>query len=533
VLIVVIQPSCNKKGESVKLELNKTSLDGMPTNALLSHNGEEIEWNIALFDKTKFSEGHDIASLFDQINGFWAHLPVSAQTDIFETYKEIKYAFENVWVFEDLTQMLYDLVAKLMNAHDLHAIHHWINFYSDLAWPIDLKETYIDSYENPGTRERTYLKDEYKWLITMAVALRAMVPIWGEFISKTKSDVSTTYKEFYAYRLLAKANINTSEPMERLRVYVERSIPNDKSNSSAVLGGVSSEDFPIWILGLVLVRKLCIGDVRGINPNSSLIAFVYKYISQKVKSLDNSFIGLVKEKITDGQGQDGENNLSKLEGYKAKEEIPAGDVAIIAYYVSEIENMARHICPDIDLDLIRQSEESVKVLSNSVITEPQIILMRWVLKKAIPPQGLLHINKPLCLKAMAATQAILWHKGFYELAGLVSAAENTNSEGVSFLNGNESRARVSKEQVDILNTLFPYMRKPLGKRKVVGKKNPAIEAIDILANLFSEYSWRLTSPQALVEKITGNKAVRSYSVPHGIKVMFADLIISFSKKEAK
>lgn len=511
----------------VKLVLNENTVIGMPTKALLIHNGESIEWNLALFDKTKFSEGHDISNLFDQINGYWSYLPMSEQSNIFELYKDVKNAFENIWSFEELTNELYTLVARLMNAHDLNALHHWIVFYSDTMWPVDLKETYIDSYENPGTRERTYLKEEYKWLVTLAVALRVMVPIWGEFINKTRSDINTTYKEFYACRLLCKADINTSEPMERLRLYVERSIPNEKSKASAILGGISSEDFPTWILSLVLVRKLCIGDVRGTNPNSSLIAFVYKFISQKVKSLENSFIGLVKEKITiEGQGADSENNLSKLEGYKAKEAIPAGDVAIVSHYLKDATFLAKHSCPDIDLNILNESLESVLNIKNLVITEPQATLIRWVLKKAVPTQSILYAHKHLCINTMAVTQAILWHKGYYDLAGLVTAVEHNGD----LIGGSESRARVLQSQIEILDKLFPYTRKPLGKRKVTSKKNSAIEAIDKVEELFSAYSWRLTAPASLVEKITGNKAMRSFPVPHGIKVTLANLIIDLQKR---
>lgn len=521
------KPSFNK-GDKVKLVINRYGVQGAPSEVNLEHGNESIAWNIALFDKMSFSGEFDI---FEQINGYWEHLPKADQDKIFDVYKRIRDVFDAIWETNELTKQLHALIKELYTYHELSDIKHWKDFHSNLMLPDGLREAFKESHETPGTRERTYLKDDYHWLVTLSIALRAMIPVWGEFIARTKKDTGTTFKEYYAFQLLAYANIYKSEPMERLRVYVEHSLPLDKSKAAAILGGISSEDFPLWVLGLVVVRRLSVGDVRGTDPNSSLVTFIYKYIGQKVKGHDNSFIGMVKDKPFEGHGQEGENNLSRLEGYKVKQEIPAGDIAIIGFYAQDINALALKIAPDIDLNLVRLSEQSVQALSHEQIWPPQIALMQWVLKQqqAIPPRGLQHLSKTSILRCMAVTQALLWHRKHYELAALLSAVEQSNVDEQQ-LGGTDSRARISKEQMEVLETLFPYSRRPSGKQKVAKRPNPAAESIDSMSVLFSEHDWKLTLPSEWVGQITGNKNNRRYAVPHDVKIKLASLAIVIAQR---
>jgi hypothetical protein len=510
----------------MELAINKFGIEGSPTEATMRHNGEELLWNIALFDRVSVDGRFDI---FSQINDYWRYIQKPYQDKIFDIYKRIKTVYETIWNTNELTKQLYTLVAELYDQHDFNDLEHWTKFHSNVILPDGLRETYVESHENPGSRERTYLKEDYWKLLVLSISLRIMIPVWGEFIARTRKESGTALKEFYAFQLLAYSNIAKSEPMEQLRIYVEHSIPTEKSMSSAILAAISSEDFTTWALALVVVRRLCVGDVRGVEVNSSLVPVIYKFLGQKVKSHDSSFMGLVKEKITEGQGQESENNLSKLEGYKVKQELPAGDIAIISHYVKDPVAMALRLCSDLDLRLLELSLESVRVLETEQIWKPQMVIMQWVLKTVIPPKGLFYINKTLSLKALAVAQAVLWHKGHYELAGLISAIEYSNDDELN-LGGNDGRARITKDQLEQLDVLYPFSKKPLGKQKVLKRVNPAIDAIDSVSSLFGEHEWKLTAPRELVTLITGNPDSISYSTPYDIKIKLANLAIALSNK---
>lgn len=511
----------------MQISISNAGVLGTPTEAQMTHGEEVLTFNVALFDKMGY--GDERYDIFEHINAYWNYLPPQKQDAIFDVYRRIRETFFTVYDQHELTAGLYQLVKELFTYHELSDVRHWIDFHSNIIIPSVFKDVYVESRDTPGTRERTYLKEDYRWLVTLSVALRAMVPVWGEFIKLTKDSTGTVFKEFYAHKLMAYSSIAKSEPMARLRVYVEHSLPADKSKAAAILGGISTEDFPDWILGLVLVRKLSIGDVRGIDQDSHLITFIYKYIANKVKGHDNNFVGLVKDKIFDGNGQDVEHNLSKLEGYKIKEGIPAGDPAIISHYIDDPIRLAKTICPDIETKLVEDSLKSIQALMLVQIWPPQIVLTQWVLKKAVNPRGLLHVPKSTVLKAMAVAQALLWHREHFALAALLSSAEQTNQADLQ-LGGTESRARIPKDMIDKLTELYPYPRMPSGKQKVIRRINPAEESINSVAVAFSQRDWRLTLPTPWVAKITGNQLNRNYSVPHNVKVLLAELTIQLATR---
>jgi hypothetical protein len=516
------------KEHQVELVIKRKDIHGNPSEALLTHREESIEWNVALFEKMNYKEDYCITDIFEQINQYWAYLPLPAQNQIFDIYKRIKLVFDTVWEPTALTKQLIMLVKELYDYHDLAAIKHWVDYYGNLKMPLHLDDVFDQSKETQRSRDRTYLKEDYRWLVVLSIALRPMVPIWGLFIKLTGKEAGTRFKEYNAYRLLSRTKIDKSEPMEFLRKYVARSIPEEKSKDSAILGGLSSEDFPTWALALVLVRRLSIGDVRGANPLFNLVADIHRYIVTKVMNHDMSFAGQIKDKFFEGVGQEGEVNLSKLEGYKMKQEVADGDIEAIRHYAENIPRLALRINPGIDMRLVEQSLKSVNALSTKQITKSQIIIAQWVMKAAIPPQGILLLPKPLLLKVMAVAQAVLWHKGHYELAGLLTAIEQSNKDEMQD-QGTPSRAHIPKEMSETLDKLFPFSRKQTG-RKPDKKPNVAVEAIGSVVDLLNAHNWKLTLPDEWVIKLTGNKNDRTFTVPYKIKEMLAALSIEIANR---
>ena len=499
-------------------------IDGTPNKAIMSHDGVELSWDIALFDRVSYNGNYDI---FADINGYWNYVQPHIKASIFDVYSRIRVAYNDIWDTDTLTATLYLLTKELYELHKLEDIHHWVWFHSNSLVPASVFESFTEAHETTYSRDRTYLKEDYRWLVTLSIALRVAIPIWGEYISRTKKN-NTVFKEYFAFQLLKHSNVFNSEPMERLRVYINGSLPPDKAKSSAVFGGVGTEEFPTWVLGLVAVRRLSIGDTRGIDSTSSLVTFIYKFLNQKIKSNDNSFIGRVNDKTIEGQVKEGENNLSKLEGYKIKQEIPAGDIALISYYLEDSLKIALKLCPDIDVKLVNDCLASSQVLQLNQLWKQQVVLAQWILKPLVPPRALLHVSKAQVVSAIGLCQAILWHLGHYELSGLISAINQSNEDELS-ITGTDSRARITKDQLDVLEKLYPYTRKPVGKQKNPKRINPAVEAVESLASMFSENDWILTARKDMSDKLTNSAGIH-YSVPSNIKILLANLAIQLGNR---
>lgn len=522
----------------MELIIRNTEFNILRMEVVAKHNGEEVIWNIGSLDKI-FVETKVKFDMFEQLNGFFAQLKNKDQDIIFNIYKEIRFVFDQVSTRNQLTQNLYELIAKLLNIFNLDDVEHWVKFHSNVNFPDHtvLKTEYIVSPDRPGTREQTYLRDDYIKLVTMAIVLRSMIPIWGEFIGRTRNEAGTNWKEFYAFRLLNISQIANCEAMTKLKTYVEFSTAAGKGKAASIIGGISSEDFPSWVLALVVIRKVCVGDIRGVDPSTTLVTYIYNYVHQKVMGVDNSFngaAGMIKDKSFEEASAEGEKNLSRLEGYKAKQEIPAGDIVALEFSMRDPFAVALRLAPTLDVNLLHTALKTTEILNHSRLFDSQIILLQWVLKPVISTRGVLYLCKATIVKLLAVCQVVLWHRGHFELAGLCTATASVQVDTEEMqISGVDSRARIPKEMIDRLNVLFPYMKRPAGKVKTVKLVNQALTSIDLMTELISSSDWIITAEESCVKILTGNSSQRRYSIPHSIKVLLAALVLELADREYK
>lgn len=499
--------------------------------AVLRCDGQEIHWNIFAFDRRGRQDPDDdgaVFNVFEQINDYWKTLAITVQKQIFDAYGRIAQLFEQNPA--DLDWQLRAAVAELLNAHDLADMKYWIDYKANIVIPVDLFDIYVDSPENAGTRNRTYLKEDYKKLLVLSVILRAMVPVWGEYILRTGKEKGTTYKEFYAVRLLASSQLFQSEPMEKLRIFVQDTLPTDKPKDSATIMAFSEDDFSEWMTSLVLVRRISIGDIRGISPKSHLIKNIFQFIRHKFGTHENSFIGKVKSKEVEGSSQEDQSNLSKLESYKMREANPAGDIAIITHSVRDWKTVIAKICPAVPAQMVVESIASVQHLEATILIPEQIALLQYVIKPMLSPISVMFLNKVNMIRNIGVVQAVLWHSGYYEMAALVGAEVIRNDEMMS-LGSTGSRARITKEQALELEQIYPYPRRPYGKQKQVKIQNAGIIAIEQLFDAFTENDWKLSIPEHWIDHSKLIMKPRRYSTPNDIRVKIAELVIAVGKYE--
>ena len=225
----------------------------------------------------------------------------------------------------------------------------------------------------------------------MSVALRVMVPIWGSFIKTIRGDAGNQFKELQAFILLKNADINRSDQMVKLYNYINAQIGKDNFNATNTLNFICREDFPHWLLSLVCVKRLCIGDVRSKDPRANLTTLIHNFIIQRIRATDNDFTNMVKPKSAEDFGPDGENKISNLERFKVTTNISLGQIVEMEYSVKDIYKVAHRLCTDVDPAILERSLETSKVLANVRLLNPQMTLLRWVFSPAIMPRGMMYL----------------------------------------------------------------------------------------------------------------------------------------------
>lgn len=556
----------------MELNVSKYGMTGASTEAVISHRGEELTWNVKLVDKASAGAGYvdkgsKPTSMFEEINQFLKTLRPEVHDVLFRLYGEMYRVFEDANNKTDLAEALKPLIAEMYDYIKLDDVKHWVAFTAPgIKIPDNLLTVYSTREEMPGPPEQTYLRNDYIWLVALSVALRLMTPIWGEFINRTAREVGTKWKEYEAFKLLQQANIFHSIPMERLRVFSEAIIPEDKNLSAAIIDGISSEHFPAWILAATAVRRLIVADITGQDPNQSLMGSLRRFMSSKVTGQQTSFMGVVKDKPAADSGGDEATNLSTAERYRMRQDLPAGDIAMMEHYINRfVELNAFHVddrkyfeiptsnagkaiyslyqqlfgqndqgqtVPKSMLSkvmVVRETEEGRKFLMEAMdsiqkldqsqhrIWPSQLTLIQWVMADLLSPRCWDYVSKETVLNGAAVAMAYLKYNGHDELASLITATRISDFEDL--LGGPLSRSRIPKETVDELDRIYPFARRT-GGRNPERQKNAAIQAIDQLEEMLSRDEWHINVPQSW---LTTNS--RRYAVSQDIKIKLAKLII--------
>lgn len=495
----------------------------------IEHKGEELRFSIASFGRDSFKQGFE---LFEYSNAWWASMPENHQDYVFDLYKQIRRIFDTAFNRNTLVSQLSQTVAGLINFHSLDKAEHWLTFQSPVIIPEkNFAVEYISSYDKQGSREQTYVRREYVELITLALVLRTMVPIWGEFIGQTRRETGTQFKEYYAFQLLNSSGIVDCHAMHRLRTYIDHNVGDERHNPTNVIDGISSEDFPSWMLALVVIRRLCIGDIRGFDSDANIVTYIYKFITSRTRGNDMSSDNVVKIK-DDESGPNGRDTLSSLERYKIKHSVSLGEIVEMEYSLKDMRNIAFRLSGSMTEELFQQGMESASKLANVPLFEPQITLLRWVLKPVISPQGLVYMDKHTLTKCLGVLEAVLWARGHYLLSLAATSFANI-SEDQMFVSSDNPRTRVSKELSAELDKHYPHFVITGGVKTGQKTNNLAATAIDNLTNNLSMYSWTITANEQKVQAVFGNTNSRRLSLPSDIKTLITKLVIELASRNWK
>lgn len=508
----------------------------------LSHGEETLEFRHLRNSHMDALKDRDV---FAQINQFWASCSEKDQDYVFDLYKKI---YELLTCNADMLVYMRELnrlVVELLNFHEYGRVHHWIVFMSDIVIPSNFSEEYRPAENKKTSREQTYTRGEYIGLVTMAVIFRTVIPVWGEFIRSTYKHIGPRFKEYYAFQLCSRSAVLKSEPFEKLKLYVDLAIGDDNRNKDNIIQGISSEDFLYWMIALIFVRRLCSGDVSGVggDPEANLVTSVWKFVTQQIKS-EGSGDSVIKDKEYDDAGADSVDKLSVLERYKNKHNISIGDITVLEYSVSNLPALAFRLSQNMTTELLERSLASVQVLNQLPLRDPQITLLRWIMKPVISPQGILYLSKPTIVNLLGVTQAVLWARGYRYLALLATCYAEISREMV-VVSSMDSKESMKKDRTDRLNELYPYLRSASGKKAVDikrlegGKKserktyNQAVYSINQLVSNLSMYSWKMTADAELVKEATGPNPANRLTLPYTIRNDLADLVIEIGSHSWK
>jgi hypothetical protein len=501
------------------------------TSITLEHNGQLSHWDVSsTYSRTqnRNEEEIDTATLFAEINAYWAQLSPERQTGIWEAYEDIRQIFEADYQLEAAVEKLRQKVAVLYNYMPLAELQHFLNYHAVINYPTSVRDT-LDPNATNARAERTYLRQDYFGLVSLAVALRPMIPVWGMFIDISRRELGNNYKEQQAFRLMYYTQIARSPELDRLRDFIESSIAPQTTGDKTftpVIGGLGTTELPDWLMAMTCVRRLAPATVSGPGDVVNLIAKVHYYVDSKMKSLDRDFGrqfgGKISEKKQTGGNAD-ESNTSVVEMYKIKPDISDADIVCLNVYAEDAWRMLEVRAPDVPREYLKAALGVVAKMDQMDIQPHQTWLVKWIINPVIPARAVDLLTLGPMLNCMALTQAVLWHWGFYDLAAIVTATAQVSQFEEMVIGADVNRTKIPKESLVKMQERYPYSP-PVKKNASARHQNVAARGVDRMADVLGRNDWILNAPPALLELTSRIGTNRTMAAPADLKIQLCKLL---------
>lgn len=473
------------------------------------HHGEVLIFNTGVFTRTVVGER---TKFFNNVNKWMQSLGGAEEDRIYTKFKEIRSILDSGGDPNSDHTKIKKCITELYKLWDFDKLRSWCRLNAAIVSPAELKVG-LDGEGNDLTEKLTYLRDDYYDLVVLSIFLKPLLGIIGEYLDVCHRTHSAKFRDHHTMSLLTDTQLITLEPYRRLTVYVSASLekearrPNTFNTNSSVFSGLGLDELPMWLLSKALIRRvLTFSEFSGDN----LIANVYNAITHQLGALDKTFGRINDKRITDKESGSGDDNQSVAESYKVKESVSGGDLSILSHYTEDYISMVHTIDPSADANIAKYFINSFTDNPQFTIQKVRMTIVQWVLAKIISPRGIPSLRRSSLINALAVAQTILWHWNLKELCLLINACPvDKNLMGVGSY-------RTPKVWVDRFESLYPYSKM---NTPTVGirKNNPAIKAINLVADELMLHNWFIVLPKELQ-----NQAGIDTTIPHVVSPEIRD-----------
>ena len=501
------------------------------TVLIIRHGEDEIHFDVRQLNKPGIITTDKV---FEYINSYFSRLPDSRQQAIFNCYAKVREALDKIYVSYRRHAVIANAVKDLYTQIQHQEIVFWALNYGSLQVPESIMEDYasleLAQRSSNDYEKRTYLRKDYVALQHLAIMLKPMLPIWGEYLTKlTDERFDSNRKDTHAMGLIDGSSIMDLPAMERLREFVYLTTPPDKEMSSAILQSMTTSDIPDWLLANVMIRKLALVEVSSHDDTSNQASVVFNAVKNTPKGIDRRFSGRIrnKSKPTDASDPEG-GNKGVFDIYKTRERTSAGDLTPLSIWTENMSNIMGKVAPELPKELMTLSMNNVKRLVSSGYqpTVAQDARIRYTLSPCISPLSIDDVSYTALSVMAASAQAILRWWGFKDLAVLVTAKEQRD-ENDMIVGGIESRNSVPKELTDMLNVTHPYLQLKGGRDKNSLSNNVAYNAIEMVSKEFMKCDWLPVTDEGLLSEVTLDP-LGVYITNVEIKTQLAQLLIKLN-----
>lgn len=367
-----------------------TSEYGIPSLKITMSGRTTIEIDLMDFYRNQ----EFLPYMYVHVNGYIMTLPLAVQEELYNTIFDVhQFNQTNNYSSNESTKYLegkVDAMAKLLNM-DL-----WRTWFRENSKGLFIPETVQDVFVfDPDmgiTKDKTYTREEYIDLTGFILFIRALSPLYIDYLTYTKQ--SSKHPYYMLFRLFICSCLDREDnELGKLRNYIDANyltlIGSGKNEHLVLTAGLSDDDIIDYLIAEVIFIKLLTIDFFNVKCNA--VAYVFQTIRYKGNFRTNESSKL---RATSSKGTPGREDYSYFEDYRKTTSIPVGTVVELQNALNDPVILARNLgYTNFDFTLYNRELKNVNKLTEYPVENVQIYLLGWFLERVINPRALFHIER--------------------------------------------------------------------------------------------------------------------------------------------
>lgn len=415
-------------------------------NILLINYGNEPEIELDLTDIYK--DQSFLPNLYVQINEYVATLPDYTQKEIYDIFYKV-YSNDYKQNYNDINYVnkLENKIARVSELLNYNNFKLWLSHKeSQMIIPENIRDEYIYDPDMNTTVEKTYVRHEYRDLISLIIFIRAISPLYIDFYNYIKQITNHYY--YKIFMLFIRSDIYTSPEIEKLKQYIEVNqqtlIGNTKNEHLIISAGLADDDILDSLVSEIIFNKLLTIDF--FNKKCNIISFIFQTIKYKGNFVTSDSV-LIRSKTT--VNDPNKEDISYFEDYRKTSDVPLGTKVEIQHALSNTKLLVKSLgYSNFDYDLYNKELNNINAIHEKGIDKIQIYILGWFLNKVINPRALFYIEEIKVIELMLLAKVALLQSNHKFIAMLLSSYKTVEGNYVNIIIRNSLNKNLIKKLND-------------------------------------------------------------------------------------
>ena len=441
----------------------------------IKHNDKILEFNVEAVINRRLRDPINSDRIFTILNNYLDYKGKEFKDKLFEILGEAKNRLTMIQlnIVDRNLSFDSDLLYNILDFFDPDDVKYFIEKTGIIHAPKTLPDKFNESIEidEKGSREQTYLKNDYIELITLITIIKSCFPVIGEYANVADFILNRSgYKEYGLASFFTTHSIFTYPAAIKLVGSISKLVERFNNDKEAVAKfiiatNIPKEMFVSYALSFVIIQKLLVNDELSDTDSKNTITKIYNFASNKFKPDENSNNFKIK-KFSDSDSEFNLESESVLESFRAPSDITLG-------FLQEFKDVFSDIFYLANIMKIKKSQEEIisvktdlEMLMKNLPLRESIIIASWVFKDILDPRAAdyldmydEHIGESEIINMLTIAFLWLWEHDFKNIAMILTTSNVT--DGSIHIANQSIRNKIDNDIKEKLNEIFPNKKRIL------------------------------------------------------------------------